>query len=288
MNRAGKAGQGFPYSFKEDVMLTKRGFLEVVVLGVLAPAGARAQIRTGDDEESWRGLKRDFFGDREIVEDNGIIDLVAPTRAEDAAIVPIDLHFPARSVEADRIRKVTLIVDENPVPLVTTLTRGKIDGAAFDFSTRIRVNSYSYVRVVAETNGGTLHMVKSFVKAAGGCSAPAGKDPEEAKANMGKMRFRSFASTGRDEAQLQIRHPNYSGMQMDQVTRQYTPAWFVQTVSVKQGDELLFSMENGISLSEDPAFRFTYHANGAPVTVVARDSNGAEFRRSFNGEGGID
>jgi sulfur-oxidizing protein SoxY len=99
------------------------------------------------------------------------------------------------------------------------------------------------------------------------------------------MRFRVFSDTGRDEAQIQIRHPNDSGMQMDQVTRLYAPAWFIESLVVKQGDRILFSMEGGISLSEDPTFRFSYRTNGQPVSVEAKDSNGTAFRHEFPGDG---
>lgn len=179
----------------------------------------------------------------------------------------------------------TLVVDENPSPLVATFKLGE-GRKIFDLSMRVRVNSYSFVRAVAETSDGSLHMAKAFVKAAGGCSAPALKDPAGAKANLGKMRFRVFGGTGRGEAQVQIRHPNNSGMQMDQVTRLYTPAWFVQTLSVKQGNETLFSMDGGISVSEDPTFRFSYRADGRPVTVAAKDTNGNVFEQAFAGDGG--
>ena len=40
-----------------------------------------------------------------------------------------------------------------------------------------------------------------------------------------------------------IRHPNYTGMQMDQLTREYTPAKFVQEIEVKRGGELVFRMD---------------------------------------------
>lgn len=44
-------------------------------------------------------------------------------------------------------------------------------------ATRVRVDDYSYVRAVAETADGKLHMVKAFVKASGGCSAPPSRTP---------------------------------------------------------------------------------------------------------------
>ena len=258
------------------------------VLGTLVLVGlmAAVPVLAAEDEDTWEGFKPRLYGDRAVQEDATFVTLVAPTRAEDAALVPIDLHISVPDADKRDVVALTVVVDENPSPLVTTLRLGEGGGRHFDFSTRVRVNSYSFVRVIAETSDGTLHMAKSFVKAAGGCSAPAVKDPNEAKAEAGRMRFRVFSGTGRDEAQLQIRHPNYSGMQMNQLTRLYTPAWFVRTVAVNEGDHLLFSMENGISLSEDPTFRFTYRSTGRPVSVQARDSDDTLFKHDFNGDGG--
>jgi sulfur-oxidizing protein SoxY len=74
-------------------------------------------------------------------------------------------------------------------------------------------------------------------------------------------------------------------MQMDQITRMYTPAWYVTSVRVLQGDDALFSMENGISLSEDPTIRFSYAADGRPVRMEAKDSRGGVFSQSFASDG---
>ncbi|MGO9389227.1 quinoprotein dehydrogenase-associated SoxYZ-like carrier [Rhodoblastus sp.] len=269
-------------------LLLQSALMAALLSAIFAPLGARSQTAESQDngDDTWKGLKPMFFGDRMIDEAPGYVTLDAPGRAEDAALVPVALKFPPRD-KGDRVVAATVIVDENPSPLATTMKRGRIDQGEFDFSLRLRVNSYSYVRVVAETESGGLHMVKAYVKAAGGCSAPASKDPEEARVNVGKMRFRSFAAQNMAEAQAMIRHPNYSGMQMDQITRMYTPAWYVTSVRVLQGEEELFSMENGISLSEDPTIRFSYAANGKPVRIEARDSRGGEFSQSFASDGGV-
>ena len=37
-----------------------------------------------------------------------------------------------------------------------------------------------------------------------------------------------------------IRHPNYSRLQMNQITRHYIPAKFVEHIVVRQGGELVF------------------------------------------------
>ncbi len=267
----------------KQVLISRR-----VLLGGLAaafPLGASHGL-AAEDETTWALVKSQIFGDRVIADDAAFATLVAPVRAEDAALVPVDLHIAVPAGDTRSVVAVTLVVDENPSPLVAKFKLGGGTGA-FDLSTRLRVNSYSFVRAITETSDGTLHMSKSFVKAAGGCSAPAAKDPAQANVDIGKMRFRVFTDTGRDEAQVQIHHPNYSGMQMDQLTRLYTPAWFVESLDVRQGEKPLFSVEGGISLSEDPTFRFSYRSNGQPVSVKAKDSEGNTFEKIFPADGNV-
>jgi sulfur-oxidizing protein SoxY len=249
----------------------------LAVAAVLVPGAGLAQ----ESEATFDALRSAIFGERSIGDGSGLIELVAPKRAEDAALVPLEIRIHAPDGQA-AVKSVTLVIDENPAPVAATIKLGEAQ-RAFDLSTRVRVNSYSFVRAVAETTDGALHMVKSYVKAAGGCSAPASKDPAEAKARIGEMRFRAFSDLGRQEAQTQIRHPSYSGLQMDQVTRLYTPAWFISDLKVEQGDRLLFSVEGGISISEDPSFRFSYRPTAEPVTIEAKDTEGRVFRKSFPG-----
>lgn len=250
-------------------------FLSLGVLSALAATGLKAE----ESEAAWESIRPSIFGKRALDDGAAMVELVAPKRAEDAALVPLDIHIHAPA-GGQAVKTLTLVVDENPSPVVATFTFGE-GQRAFDLSTRVRVNSYSFVRAIAETSDGALHMVRAHVKAAGGCSAPATKDLAEAKANLGQMRFRDFSALGRDEAQVQIRHPNHSGLQMDQTTHLYTPAWFVEAVTVKQGERVLFAMAGGISISEDPTFRFSFRPTGAPVTVEANDTEGNVFRQSF-------
>jgi sulfur-oxidizing protein SoxY len=71
-------------------------------------------------------------------------------------------------------------------------------------------------------------------------------------------------------------------MQMDQVTRLYVPAQFVKSVRIRQGQDLLLSIEGGISLSENPSFRFDFRSNGAgSFSAEMEDSDGRSFRQEW-------
>lgn len=234
------------------------------------------------DFDPWPGIRKDLFAARDIAEDAAVLVLDAPVRAEDAALVPITVRIP-RSVASD-VRKLTLIVDKNPAPIAAAFTFGPGAGIGDRvISTRVRVDMYTNIRAVMETVDGRLFMATRYVKAAGGCSAPALKDADEALAQLGKMQLRAFEASPQSkpmrEAQVMIRHPNYSGMQMNQLTGLYIPAKYVQEMEVKRDSELVFKLEGGISLSEDPNIRFTYADGGSGVLEVsAKDTDGSIFK----------
>ncbi|PAQ04902.1 quinoprotein dehydrogenase-associated SoxYZ-like carrier [Mesorhizobium temperatum] len=245
---------------------------------------ANAQQTAASSDRIWQDLKGDVFGDRAILIDTGVVRVEAPKRAQDAAIVPVDIYIdPAKA--PDGIKSVTLIIDVNPAPVAATFQIGK-DAGVTHLSTRVRVNDYSYLRAIAETQGGELHMAQTFVKASGGCSAPAVKNQDEAMATMGQMKLRQFppqeTMTKAQELQLMIRHPNNSGLQRNPLTQYFIPAHFVQKLSISQADRPILSMEGGISISEDPNFRFDFTAHGTgDIQVEAIDTDGKVFRNQW-------
>jgi sulfur-oxidizing protein SoxY len=234
-------------------------------LAGLSPA--RAQAAAGQDqpsEETWNSIKGDIFKDRPILDGSGLVMLDAPRRAEDAAVVPIGMRVNFNSDDKRTLKSLTLVIDENPAPVAGTFTIAPHSGVT-SISARVRVNSYSYVRLVAELSDGKLYGVKAFVKASGGCSAPAASNPDATKSMLGQMKFRIFRSEASTmpEAQIMLRHPQNSGLQMDQLTRLYIPPFFIENLKIWQGDELMVTMDGGIAISEDPNIRFNYRPNGA-------------------------
>lgn len=244
--------------------------LALALAGWAVPS-AQAQIRDGSNPESspnWLKLRETLFRGRELrtlPPGDPVLSLETPVRAADAAVVPVALKAALPAGDSRHVRRLYLIIDANPSPISATIELPP-GGAAPEFETRVRIDEYTHVRAVAELSDNSLLMTSRFVKASGGCSAPAGKDPAAALAGLGRMRLRvdGQAQPGQPlQAQLMIQHPNHSGMAMDQLTRQFTPSHFVREVRVQHGQQTLFNAELDFSISENPHLRFRFTPRGA-------------------------
>ena len=91
--------------------------------------------------------------------------------------MPIGMRVNFAADDKRTLKSLTLVIDENPAPVAGKFTVGPRSGVT-SISTRVRVNRYSYVRLVAELSDGQLYGVKTFVKASGGCSAPASSNAD--------------------------------------------------------------------------------------------------------------
>jgi len=254
-----------------------------VLASLLFATMATAAAAQSTAPDPWPDLQKQLFKGRPIVEDATFASLEAPPRAEDAALVPVSMSVHTPAGEARRVVKLSLVIDENPVPLAGEFALGA-NSDVTRIETRVRVDAYTNRRLIAELSDGTLHMAKTYIKAAGGCSAPATKSLDEANAELGKMKLRVIddAAKGRGDFVVMLRHPNNSGLQMDQITRLYTMARYVDHLAIYQGDALVFSVEGGISISEDPNFRFDFARNAAKtLRVEASDIDNTHFRADW-------
>jgi len=257
------------------------------------------------EDPRWLELKPAFFGDRVIEDGSDIIALETPSRAHDAAVVPVVMK--ALDTE-QQIRKVHLIVDKNPLPLAGIFNFSEAAGNWQSLETRIRINEYTNVRAVAELGDGSLHMVSNFVKASGGCSAPALSDLDAAISRAGRMKVllgkldaaAGLEGEGADtsaelpmsaanaEATIKISHPNNSGMQFDQVSRNYIPAFYIDRIGASMNGQPLLDVETNFSLSENPVVRlnFSPETEQSEIVVFASDSKGNRYEQSASMQAG--
>ena len=249
---------------------------------ILATALAGTSARAQDEPrraERWADLRQALFGDRAMEGAGSSIVLDAPARALDAALVPVALSLDAELVP--RVRAVHLVIDENPSPLAAVFRAGPA-GDLRALSTRIRVDAYSFLRAVAETDDGRLIHQARFVKAAGGCSAPAGSDLRAARERMGRMRLtlpEGGPAPGRVvPVQVAVSHPNTSGLQIDQLTRLSIPAEFIRHVVVAYRGEVVLTVDCDISIAENPTFGFSLGGEaGGALRLSAEDSRNRRF-----------
>lgn len=238
------------------------------------------------DDGIWPKIRSSLFAERPIAESTDeIVQLTAPYRAEDAATVPIAIHIVPPKDKGVFVKKIYLVVDGNPSPVGAIFAFNGENGRA-DLETRVRIEQYTTVRAIAELSDSRLYMASRFVKASGGCSAPAGKDQEAAVKRLGrtKLRIDDPIAFGRpNRVQLMISHPNNSGLVMDQLTRYYIPARFVRRIDVTYAGRPVMTADLDFTISENPNFRFYFLPTGdGELKAEVWDSSDTRFESSLN------
>jgi sulfur-oxidizing protein SoxY len=267
--------------------MDRRVFLGTAMLVLAGWAGGALAAGPSEDPEAsaeWQKVRTALFGERPIAKaDDQVLVLEAPYRAEDAATVPVAIRSRFDQSATRFVKTAWLIIDRNPSPVAAVFHFTPESGRA-DLETRVRVEQYTHMRAIAELNDGSLHMATRFVKASGGCSAPAGKDPAAAAANLGRMKFRvdPAGGAGPMRAQLMISHPNTTGLAMDQATRLYPSPHFVREVTVTYRDKPILVAEVDFSISENPNFRFYFQpGEGGELRAQVVDTNDLKFETQF-------
>lgn len=224
-----------------------------------------------DTSAIWENiLKPKYYPEKVISDGSSLFDLVIPSRAEDPAAVPVQLVVKPRESSEKQIDNITILIDNNPEPFAVRFRLGhssEIDKLAF----RLRINTYTYVRAIAETVDGRLWMQKAFVKASGGCSAPI-----QIKTNnipIGKIKNRLLMQDGQLKHYLMIAHPNITGLQLDQVSKGYPPAHFINSIDISTTLEQILHVESDISLSTNPTIGYTFSRNNQDKIVITVTDN---------------
>lgn len=258
--------------------------LKLVALAASLACSAAGPVFAGN---AWEEIRGSVYGEKAIEDGRGIITLGAPNRPEDMRVVPISID--AAFKDGRTVKTVTFILDENPTPIVAVFHMGA-GRESVSLKSHFRVDRQSDVRAVVEANDGKLYMVSQLIKFAGGqasCSAPPMGDPAEIAANMGKMNLAEVkaadaATTALGRAKADLNHPNHTGMVMDQQTLLYTPMKMVSEVSVRQGNDVVFSAEGSIAFSQNPMIEFDYKRGGSQeFELTMKDTDGGAWTKTF-------
>lgn len=222
-------------------------------LACMSLACAEDSVESG----GWPQIRTLMFGARAVNSAAGkVVELLAPQRAENAAVVPIMIRARMAQTAGRYIRHLWLVIDNNPSPFGVKFTLTPEAGRA-DIETRVRLESASPIRVVAELNDGSLWMDSKMVFGAGGCSSVSASN-EQALRNLGKVRLsveEQFSSRGEPLlAHLRVSHPQFTGMGLDNPD----PARFLRRLKVTYDGREVLSADLDFTVSENPSFRFYF------------------------------
>lgn len=260
-----------------------------VILGVacvtLMGASAWANEKAEPDpakSQYWESIRTMMFGDREILDGKDVVRVYLSLRADDASTVPVAVKARFDQTPERYIKTIYMIVERNPSPASGVFHFTPESGRA-QVETRLRFEDFSHVRAIAETNDGKLWMDTRWVKAAGGCSAPNGKNRVPA-ALLGKMKFRFEDEIKFNEpnlVQVNIRHPNESAMAGDFDPTQIPQ--FVRSIAVTYAGKPVMSGEVDFSLSDNPSFRFWFTPRDkGELRVEVEDTHDNRYIQTIN------
>ena len=234
--------------------------MAVFALIVLLASQTYSKTSTWDD---W--LKEDVFGDDYLFYDNSV-QIQAPYRAIDPAGVEVTLRDAGVGIQY--FTKLTLVIDDNPTPCCAEFEFHNIEPLLI---TNIRVNAYTYLTLVSEDSYGNKRYNKQFIKAAGGCSAPPVLTSDKPFGTINLIQTQGWTK-------IKIWHPNYSGMQFDQLTRSEIPAEFIENVKMWVDGTLVWEYNGTIGIAQDVFFMMPIHTIKRNVYIEARDNLGNMFK----------
>ena len=251
---------------------------------IVAAASAATPVLAG---ESWDDISAALYGDHVLLPATGIIAIDAPYRTPNDSRAEMAAHVVAPLGTA--VEEVTVVLDENPMP-VSAIFRFAEPIPRFYFDVTMRVNGPTPLHVVARTSDCRLFVAEGFVKTTGqgACSAPPGTDPEIALLTLGQMEIALAERTPvppgglgltsltdrLNTLDVDIDHPQQSGMQMDQITLLFTPMRYIESLGIDLDGGGYVEMTGSISLSENPQVSLSIPTGSQSVDVTMTDTDG--------------
>ncbi len=212
----------------------------------------------------WPELRREFFAGGTLVFDPRV-------QVQDPMNVPISVSADG----IDDVERITVIVDRNPIRKVLEY----FPVAALPrVSFRFKLEQASPVRVAVRTRDGVWHVGGVWVDSAGGGCTAAGETRRDGSwaRTLGAVNGRVFphsvapgGSAATSRLRLRVMHPMDTGLVGG------IPAFYVNRLSLRDGERELLRLNAFEPLSENPVFSFDFA--GVPhgrLQLVGTDNNG--------------
>ncbi len=241
--------------------------LLVLSLGVLFAAPA-APAAPADPLGSprWGDMVASLLSDREVRFD-ARIRVIAPAVAEDPLNVPVTIDASG----LPGVRRVVVFADFNPIAEVLAFTP-LATRAVLGF--RMKLQQSSPVRAAALTDAGVWHVGGTWVETSGGgCTLPrSDKGGDEWTRRLNRVDGRQWPRPDGDtRVRFKLWHPMDTGLAPG------IPAFFVQSLLIRDERQVLMEIETHEPVAQDPVFTLDLPGAAARtgiLVVEGRDNNG--------------
>lgn len=250
--------------------------LPVLALGpALSLPAAAATVTTTDDplkSVQWPSLRQQYLGNGSMVYDPRI-KVVGPQFADDPMSVPISVDATALLADGDRIVRMVVVVERNPIKKVLEFSpTGVLPKIAF----RFKLEQASPVRVAVLDQKGVWHVGGVWVDASGGGCTVAGATRADGSwsRTLNKVQTRYFTdvlgNANETRLRLRIMHPMDTGLVAG------IPAFYIENVKLEtEAGQPMFTLALFEPVSENPTFSFDFSGKPPPaLRLVGADNNG--------------
>ena len=232
------------------VNLKRRSFLGVsaACLGgaLLLPLRALAAMwnKAAFDAEKLDDAESKLEINGEIPSSN--ISIIAPNRAENGAIVQVEIIANIPNVEA-----IAILVEKNPTPLIANVMLAK--GAQAKLTTRIKMAETSDIKVIVKADGKYFTASKNVQVLENGCGGGGNAD-EKFESSM-KLRAKLKSDVNSKNLVTEIKaiiiHPMHTGRAKDDAGN-IIPAHFIQVADLMVNGQPAFQMQWGTGIAKNP------------------------------------
>ena len=226
--------------------MKRRDFLNLTVLGLpflvwplsaLAAVWNRAAFEANKLSEAQNGLQ---IND-EIPSDK--IEIIAPARAENGAIVQVEINSNIANTEA-----IAIFVEKNPTALIGNFILG--ENTLGKLVTRIKMAETSDVKVVVKAGGRYYTASKLVTVMENGCGGGGANEKFDPS-----MKMRAKLKNDTVEIKAILIHPMHTGQSKDDAD-QPVRAHFIQLVDIHLNDKPVLQMQWGTGIAKNPYLTF--------------------------------
>jgi sulfur-oxidizing protein SoxY len=222
-------------------LTSRRDFLGACLTGaLLLPLRAIAAIwnKAAFDAEKLETAEENLAINGEIASKDIVI--IAPNRAENGAIVQVEIEANIPNVEA-----IAIFVEKNPTPLIANIMFEK--GAQAKLTTRIKMAETSDIKVIVKADGKYFTASKNVQVVENGCGG-GGSANEKFESSM---KLRAKVKNNSTEIKAIIIHPMHTGRAKDDLGN-IIPAHFIQLSDVMLNGKVILQIQSGTGLAKNP------------------------------------